>query len=311
MPILMAMFAASILEYETRLVDTVSDKALIAVPMVAAYVAGRLLEKPRLPPVGLAVIAGAVAIAATGEVGHLTVHSTLPALKSPGFDVSPEAILTVTVPMVVLVLGLGNVQSLGFMMAEGYRPPHNVVTGLIGGITVLNAVFGGHPASLARTGTAMVSGREAGAFESRYWAAFVSMVPALGVGLATGLVVSVINILPAAFIFAMAGLAILGPFQDAMARGFSGSLRLGCTVAFVVTLSSLTLHGIPPAFWALVAGIGASLLLERHELRRYWASAFAPAHPPIDHVAEAVDIRRQEAELADAVWQGVTDAAEP
>jgi benzoate membrane transport protein len=256
-----------------------------------------------VPPVGLAVFVGAVAIVVLGETGTFTIDSGLPKLVIPGADPDIEAIISISVPMVILVLGLGNVQSLGFMISEGYKPPLNVITATIGAMTVVNAFFGGHPAAMARTGTAMVSGRDAGPIGSRYWAAFVAFVPVLGVALATGVVVALIGVLPAAYIFTMAGLAILAAFQDAIERGFSGRLRLGCVIAFVVTLSTFTIAGIPSAFWALIAGIGASFILERHDLLYYWKQALSPPHSPFDHVVESMEIRRFETDTPEpSIW---------
>lgn len=296
LPILMAMFAASILEYETRLVETTVDEALIAAPMVAAYLAGRLLNNRRVPPVGLSVLVGAFMIAVLGEIGDLRIESGVPTLQVVDFGVSAEALLSVSAPMIVLVLGLGNVQSLGFMIAEGYRPPLNPVTMIVGLMTVGNAVFGGHPASMARTGTAMVSGRDAGPIGARYWAAIVAFVPVFGVAVGTGIVVALISVLPPAYIFTMAGLAILGAFQDALERAFGGILRFGSVVAFVVTLSSFSVAGIPAAFWAILAGIGVSFVLEQGELFRFWRQVVSPPHTPMDHAAESMEIRRWESE---------------
>lgn len=275
MPILMGMFGASIVDYETKLVDATVEDVLIAGPMVAAYLAGRMLNNRQVPPVGLAVIAGAIVIVAFGQTGDFVVDSTLPTFSVPGLDLSIEALLAVTLPMIVLVLGLGNVQSLGFMMSEGYKPPINVMTVLIGVMTSANAVFGGHPASMARTVTAIVSGRDAGALDYRYWAAVVAFVGTASIALATGVIVALIEVLPASFVVVMAGLALLAAFQDAMTRAFSGGLRLGAVIAFVVTLSTFTVAGIPSAFWALFAGVGVSLLLERDELAAMWKAAFA------------------------------------
>ena len=296
MPILMAMFGASILAYITRLVETTVDDVFIAGPMVTAYLAGRVLHSQRVPPVGLAVIVGAVMIAVLGKLGSLHVDSGLPSLHLVDPRFSFEALLSVSVPMIVLVLGLGNVQSLGFMISEGYKPPLNQVTVTIGFMTVANAAFGGHPASMARTGTAMVAGRDAGPAEARYWAAFVAFLPVLGVATGTGIVVAFIEILPPAYIFTMAGLAILTPFQDAMERAFQGTLRFGSVIAFAVALSTFAVAGIPSAFWALVAGITASFVVERHELFRYWKQVVSQPHSPLDHVVESMEIRRWEVE---------------
>jgi benzoate membrane transport protein len=285
------------------------DDALIAGPMVAAYLGGRMLANRRVPPVGLAVIAGAIMVVALGEVGDLRVESSLPSAVFPDFRLSPEAILTVTLPMMVLVLGLGSVQALGFMMTQGYDPPVNRVTVAIGAMTVANAAMGGHPASMARTGAAMVSGQDAGPPEGRYWAAVVSFLPTFGVALGTGFVVALIGVLPDGYIFTMAGLAIFVAFQDSIERAFTGTLRFGSTVAFVVTLSTFTLMGIPSAFWALLAGIGASLVLERRELLRFWKRVISPPHTPLDHVIESMEIRRWELEDGDMGDIGVSNMA--
>ena len=61
-PIVMGMFAGSILEYGTRLVSATVEDALVAGTCVLCYLAGRLVNDPRLPPVGLAAVGGAIAI---------------------------------------------------------------------------------------------------------------------------------------------------------------------------------------------------------------------------------------------------------
>jgi benzoate membrane transport protein len=77
---------------------------------------------------------------------------------------------------------------------------------------------------------------------------------------------ALVTVLPAEYILAVAGLAILASFEDALVRSFSGHLKVGASVAFAVTLSSVAIAGLPSAFWALVAGIGVSLIVERNEV---------------------------------------------
>jgi benzoate membrane transport protein len=138
-------------------------------------------------------------------------------------------------------------------------------------MTVLNAVFGGHPAAMTRTSSAMLGGSAAGPLETRYWSALIAFTLVIGASLASGLLITLVAALPAEYILIVAGLAILPAFEDALGRAFEGKLRLGAVVAFGVTLStSLTLFGIPAAFGALVAGVGASFLVEGEELKAYW-----------------------------------------
>ena len=137
-------------------------------------------------------------------------------------------------------------------------------------MTVVNALLGGHPAAMTRISSAMLAAPAAGPMEKRYWAAIVAFAPAALVALATGLVLGLLAILPAEYVFAVAGLAISPAFEDALARAFTGKLRFGAAVAFGVTLSSFVVAGIPSAFWALIAGVAASLLAEREALLEQW-----------------------------------------
>ena len=68
---------------------------------------------------------------------------------------------------------------------------------------------------------------------------------------------------PPAFIATLAGLAMLRVLQTAFVASFAGRFSLGALVAFLVTVTDLTILNIGAAFWGLVAGVLVSLLLER------------------------------------------------
>ena len=57
----------------------------------------------------------------------------------------------------------------------------------------------------------------------------------------------------------LAGVALIASLQDALEKAFGGRLRFGTVVAFVVAATPVNLFGITSAFWALVAGVLASL----------------------------------------------------
>ena len=68
LPIVMGMFAGSILGYVMKMMSaTVSDVAVVGVP-VAAYLVARAIKNTKVPPLGLAMIAGAIAIYVTGSI---------------------------------------------------------------------------------------------------------------------------------------------------------------------------------------------------------------------------------------------------
>jgi predicted benzoate:H+ symporter BenE len=55
-----------------------------------------------------------------------------------------------------------------------------------------------------------------------------------------------------------------------MMKAFSKKLVFGAVIAFAVATVPFTIGGISSAFWALVAGLAASLVVERAELIDHW-----------------------------------------
>src|SRR6185436_15634127 len=90
------------------------------------------------------------------------------------------------------------------------------------------------------------------------------------IALAAAPVTSLLGILPHSYIIALAGLAILPSFQDALERAFGGTLRFGAVVAFLVAATPFSILGITSAFWALVAGVAAALITDRAQMLTYW-----------------------------------------
>ncbi len=271
-PIIMGMFAGSILGYVTRMVVATVEDLAVAGTTVACYLAGRFIANPRIPPVGLAVIGGAIAIAVTGTTSAAAVEWSLPVIAVPEMSFSLSAIVAVSLPMVVLAMGLGNVQGLGFLLAQGYKVPVNTVSVLVGANSVVNALLGGHPATVARTGVAILASPEAGPADGRYWAVVISAALTIVMALSATPVASLLRVLPETYVFALAGLAILSSLQDAFVKAFDGNMRFGALVAFVVAVTPFAVFGITSAFWAIVAGILASLLVERRQLIEFWYS---------------------------------------
>ena len=272
LPIVMGMFAGSILGYFTRMIVATVEDVAVAGTSVGCYLVGRFLANPRLPPVGLAVLGGGIAVTILGTASTQPLEWHLPTLVVPGVEFTPSAIIAVSLPMVVLAMGLGNVQGLGFLLAQGYVVPVNRVSTVVGLNSVVNAIFGGHAATVARTGVAILGAPEAGPIAGRYWAAIIAAVLTIGMAFAATPVASLLKVLPETYIFAIAGLAIVSALQDALEKAFSDKLRFGALVAFAVSMTPFAVFGITSAFWAMVAGLIASLLVERGDLLAFWAT---------------------------------------
>lgn len=270
LPIVMGMFAGSIFIYVTRTVSTIVDDLPVAGVTVAGYLIGRAINHRKIPPVGLAVVFGVAAIILNSRLPHFDLPWSLPAVGVPNMEFTFSAFVAVSLPLVVLALGLGNVQGLGFLMAQGYKVPLNVVTIATGVGSIVNALLGGHPATVARTGAALMAGPEAGPAHTRYWGAVTSAVLTLFMALSAGAMAALVGILPRGFITVLAGVAILASFQDALEKGFGGQMRFGSLIAFAVAATPFSIFGITSAFWAILTGLLGSLLVERAELFAYW-----------------------------------------
>jgi benzoate membrane transport protein len=239
LPIIMGMFAGSILEYIVRMVRATVEDVAVAGTVVGCYLLGRLIGSARVPPVGLAVIGGGIAVAAVGTGSAAPVEWTLPVLAVPGMEFSASAIVAVSLPMVVLAMGLGNIQGLGFL-------------------------------TVARTGVAILASADAGPATGRYWAAVIAAALTIIMSLAASPLASLLNVLPRTYVVALAGVAIISSLQDALEKSFGGSMRFGALVALVVAATPFSVLGITSAFWAILAGVAASGFAERRQLIEFW-----------------------------------------
>jgi len=282
MPVAMGMLAGSVLGDVSNVVSATTQDVIVAGATVAGYAIGRLLQRPRIPPVGVAAMAGGLAVLLGQRANPVTISWELPSLVVPHIEHSTSAFLAVSLPLVVLSMGLGNVQGLGFLVAQGYRVPVNRITVVLGLSSVLNALLGGHTAIVSRNGMPILAGPAAGPAEGRYWAALISAALTLLIALAAAPVVVLLGMLPPSFIVTLAGLAILPSLQNALEKAFEAKLRFGAVVAFVVSTTSLSFLGIGAGFWALVAAMLASLLAEPAELFAYWRATDHVRAPRLD-----------------------------
>jgi len=279
LPIVMGMFAGSILDYVTRLVSaTVSDISVAGIT-AGAFLLGRALRSPRVPPLGLAIIAGGIAVYVTGAYVNAPIQWALPAIRVPEITFSMSAVIAITLPMLILAMGLGNVQGIGFLMAQGYRVPINPSTVVVGVTSAVNALFGGHPATVARTGVAIFAAPDAGPKSCRYWASLVAASLTVLLAVAATPVMSLMGVLPRSYVFALAGLAVLSALQDAFEKAFGGRLRFAALTAFAVAATPFSIAGIASASWAILVGMLAALFVERAELLACWRGGAPTNHP--------------------------------
>jgi benzoate membrane transport protein len=270
LPIVMGMFAGNVFGYVTGVFDGFGTQPWPVGAAIAGYLVVRALGRNWLPPMAGAFAAGLGAAIATGQVRFAGIVWSAPiaAPIRPAFDAG--SILALSLPLVIMAVGMGNVQGIGYLIDQGYRPPVRLLTVWVGVTTLINAAFGGHTSTIQNNGAAVLGGPDAGPRDGRYVACAIASSLAVVLALGATMASAVIGVLPAGLVAALTGLAILTAALEAVKKAVGGDLPLGAFFAFAIAASSFTLGGIGPAFWALLGGLLVSLLAERSAVVGAW-----------------------------------------
>lgn len=239
---------------------------LFALPIVLAWAVMMRIARLWAVPVALVVTIAMLALDG-GTMASLPAGRDLaPHLEAvmPVFDL--QTIVGVGLPLFLVTMASQNVPGLAVLQTNGYRPlpgPLFVATGLV---SALAAPFGGHAVNLAAITAALCAGPDAAADPKRRWlAAVVGGTGYVVIGAVATLAAALAAAAPPVLIQAVAGLALIGAFGNALNAALARpEEREAALVTFLVTASGLSFGGIGAAFWGLLAGGGLWLVLRRH-----------------------------------------------
>lgn len=267
MPILMAMIGGVLIGFAVNAVNAGGSAPIIVGSAVVGYL---LLSKfiKSVPGVVGALVFGLVAAILTGSFDSTegNIEWVAPEFTMP--EMNWMVILGVGIPL-ALVIQAENIQSMGVLMANGYKPPVNSITAVSGLASIFVAPFGGHNASIAGPMTAICGSAEAGKDPgSRYPSVIVNGLFFVSFGLFASIAVALITVLPPELVTALAGLAMLGVLLNAFKSAFATKrYRMGALVAMIIGISGASIFGISTPFWALLGGLVTSLVLEFDDFR--------------------------------------------
>jgi benzoate membrane transport protein len=218
----------------------------------------------RIYAVPTAVIVAVVLIAATVHPAAQSVMSFWPnpVLVAPHFSIA--GIVGIALPLFIVTMASQNIPGMAVLGVNGYRPAPGPLFTATGIFSVLGAPFGAHAVNLAAITATMCAGPDAHPDPARrYWAAVVAGAAYVVLGLCAGAATAFISAAPPVLIEAVAGLALLGAFGNALHGAvIEAREREAAVITFAVTASGLTFFGISGAFWGLLAG-GAMHALAR------------------------------------------------
>ncbi|WP_035054443.1 benzoate/H(+) symporter BenE family transporter [Andreprevotia chitinilytica] len=237
--------------------------------MVGAMFATYLILRRALPRYAIVgVLAVGCAIAGVQGQLHLgDVHFELakPVFTMPTF--SWHAIVGVALPLFIVTMASQNIPGVAVLRASGYQPPISPIIGWTGIAALILAPFGAFAANLAAITAAICMGPEAHEdANKRYLAAVAAGVFYLLVGLFGATVGALFAAFPKELVLAVAGLALINTIGNGLLAAVrDDTQREPALITFLVTASGVTLFGIGAAFWGLVAGVIAMLVLNHRK----------------------------------------------
>jgi benzoate membrane transport protein len=268
-PIVMAMVSGVFMRFGLDLVFAVRDDILVALPMVAAFLA--LSAAPRLsrlvPPLIGAVAAGVLSIWLLGTFeppARGLVTMAAPTLHAPQF--SWAAMVELVVPLAITVLVVHNGQGIAVLRAAGHAPPVNAITAACGLGSILTALVGSASTALAGPVNAILA--SGGDRQRQYTGALFVVVFMLVFGLLAPYFTQLLLAAPPAFIAGLAGLAMLRVLERAFAASFRDRFTLGALTCLLVTMADVPIFRIGAPFWGLIFGMAVAWLLERKDFDR-------------------------------------------
>lgn len=269
-PIVFGLLAGAVMPFVADLFTSATEATLLVGATFGTYLASQALLGSRVPPILPALLVGSALAVLTGAMGPVPVPAwPVATLTAP--DLTLRAVLTAVPVMVVLITLQANVPSIVFLRGQDYDPPERTVALMSGLGTTIGSVFGPLGVSLSLPATALVAGPDAGDRSGRRLAAYIAAGIGVAVAALSGFASGLTEVIPAALLTAVVGLAVVGVLTEAIGQIGRSPLTLGPVFAFAVSLSDLQLLGLGRFFWALVVGLVTSFLVER----RAWESLTA------------------------------------
>jgi benzoate membrane transport protein len=258
-----AMMAGILFQFGTNVFKSVAVTPWLALGMLASFLVFRRWA-PRYCLI--LVLASGCALAMGLGLTHfesVSFHLTRPVFTMPTW--SWQASVSLAAPLVVVSLTGQFLPGFAILRTSGYDTPTRPVLVTTGLASILVAFSGGITIVIAAITAALCTGPDAHRDPAhRYVAGIANGLFYLIGGCFAGTVVMLFAALPNAFVAVLAGLALLG----AIAANVVGLVqdeahREASFITFIATASNMSFLGLGSAFWGIVLGTLAHLVLGR------------------------------------------------
>lgn len=257
-PLANAMLSGVIIGLCFAPIKAIGFNAALGLPIILAWIIVGAFKRLFAVPAALAAFTLVMIFGVDVPVGAM--DNVMQSLTPPMEFVMPEfhlqAIISMALPLFIVTMASQNIPGIAVLKVNHYDPQPGPLFATTGFFSLLAAPFGGHAVNLAAITAAMCAGEDAHSDPSRrYWAAIISGVGYIVLGLLAGVVTAFVTLAPPVLIQAVAGLALVGAFSGSAVAAFKDpETREAAAITFLVTASGLSFGGISGAFWGLIGG---------------------------------------------------------
>jgi benzoate membrane transport protein len=262
------MMAGILFQFGTNVFKSVALNPWLALGMLASYM---IFRRWAARYCLILVLAFGCALSMTLCLTHLesvSLHITRPVFTMP--TRTWLSTVSLAVPLVIVSLTGQFLPGFTILRVSGYQPPSRPVLMGTSLVSILVAFTGGITIVIAAITAALCTGPDAHRDpERRYVSGIANGLFYLLGGTFAGTVVMLFAALPNAFVAVLAGLALLG----AIATNIVGLVqdeahREASFITFIATASNMSFLGLGAAFWGIVLGTSAHLVLRKDGDRR-------------------------------------------
>ncbi|MCE5975985.1 benzoate/H(+) symporter BenE family transporter [Pseudomonas sp. JR33AA] len=256
-----ALLAGILFKIGSEIFVAAQHRTLLVLGMFFSY----LLVK-RLSPrycVLAALLVGTVLSGALGLLDFSGFHLEVakPVWTTPSFSLA--ATISIGIPLFVVAMTSQNMPGVAVLRADGYQVPASPLVSATGFASLLLAPFGSHGVNLAAISAAICTGPHAHEDPSKRYTAAVWCGIFYGIaGVFGATLAALFAALPKELVLSIAALALFGSIMNGLTVAMSEAReREAAVITFMVTASGLTLFSIGSAFWGIVAGVVALMIL--------------------------------------------------
>lgn len=279
------MMAGILFQFGVNAFKSASTMPMLAFGMVAAYIVFKKLF-PRYVII-LVLLTGALLAAALGQ---FDLHTVELRFATPTW-ITPEwtwnSTLSFAIPLVLVSLTGQFLPGMAILRISGYNTAAKPIITVTSLASMVVAFFGGITIVIAAITAALCTGKDAHDNpEKRYIAGIANGMFYLIGSVFAGTIVLIFTALPKEFVAVLAGLALIG----AITSNIVGAIqeedhREASMITFLATASGMSFLGLGSAFWGIVIGSFAYLVLNK--------SMIGSASGLVSHLAQKIFIARK------------------